>query len=71
MQPRRKTTKKNRRIELSVCKTVNLGDYNSLKIQCSLAQDISDSADLAVEYQDLFESVAQEVMDKIQQSTEE
>jgi len=48
---------KNRRIEISIGKTVNLGDYESIKIQVGLSQDIQDKDDLEEEFDRIYEDV--------------
>ena len=41
---------KNRCIEISLSKTVNLGDYESIKIQVGLSEDIQDKDNLNEEF---------------------
>jgi len=48
---------KNRRIEVSVGKTVNLGDYESIKIQIGLSEDISEKDILEDSFDNVFEDV--------------
>jgi len=48
---------KNRRIEISIGKTINLGDYESIKIQVGLLQDIQDKDDLEEEFDRIYEDV--------------
>jgi len=48
---------KNRRIEISIGKTINLGDYESIKIQVGLSEDISERDILDDSLNSLFEDV--------------
>lgn len=47
----------NRRISISVSKTINLGNYESAKIQVGLEADISDGVDLKKAYDQMYEEV--------------
>ena len=48
---------KNRRIEVSVGKTINLGNFESIKIQVGLSEDISERDILEDSLNNLFEDM--------------
>jgi len=48
----------NRRIEVSIGKTVNLGGYNSLKIGASFGTDVSDGENIDEIYNAAYEMVS-------------
>ncbi len=45
---------KNRRIEINIGKTINMGNYESARIDFGLAGDISDIADINEEYREMY-----------------
>ena len=53
----------NQRLSVGVSKTVNTGDYESLKIHCGLSVDIPDDMDVDDAYNDLFDEVSKQVLD--------
>jgi len=48
---------KNRRIEISIGKTINLGDFESIKTQVGMSQDIQDKDGLEEEFDRIYEDV--------------
>jgi len=48
---------KNRRIEISIAKTINLGDFESIKTQVGMSEDIQDKDDLEEEFDRIYEDV--------------
>ena len=56
---------RNRRIEVGISRTVNLGNYNSMKCDVRLSCDISDDADLKGEYDKLWKEVELELTHEI------
>ena len=54
---------KNRRIEVSMTRTVNLGNYESVRFQAGLSQDISDDIELDDAYEELWDTVIGQVED--------
>ena len=46
---------KNRRVTVKVGKTINLGDFNSFRMDTELSVDICDKYDLAKVYSALFD----------------
>ena len=48
---------KNRRIEISIAKTINLGDFESIKTQVGMSQDIQDKDGLEEEFDRIYEDV--------------
>lgn len=48
---------KNRRIEGSLSKTINLGNYESMKVSVGLSYDINDKEVLKKCYDKLFEEI--------------
>ena len=50
-----------RRLEVSIGKTINLGNYESIKIHVGLAYDISNTADLDEAYDELFEECSKQL----------
>lgn len=47
----------NRRLSVHVTKTINIGNFESIKIGASLSQDISDSDDSDDKYNEFFDEV--------------
>jgi len=60
---------KNRRIEGSLSKTINLGNYESIKINVGLSADITDKEDLNACYNNLFVEVEQQLLKEIKEVT--
>lgn len=56
---------KNRRLSVQVSKTINTGNYESLKLQVGIEADISDSAELENEYEILWDIVEDELTEKL------
>ena len=54
--------KKNRRIQVGISKTVNTGNYESMKINAGIEIDISDDDDLDYAYNELFEECTKQVL---------
>lgn len=54
---------KNRRIEVRMGQTVNMGNYESMRIDVGLACDIHNDEDLDEAYDELFEQCAKQVED--------
>lgn len=52
----------NRRISVSMTKTINIGNYESIKLHAGLSIDIADTADLDDEYNDAFDEVTKQVV---------
>ena len=48
----------NRRITVSVGRTINMGDFNSFRVDTQLAADISDEANIDDAYRDLFDEAS-------------
>ena len=48
---------KNRRIEGSLSKTINIGNYESVKINVWMSFDITDKEDLNNSFEKLFKSI--------------
>ena len=53
---------KNRRLSVSIGKTISLGNYESMKIHCGVSVDIADDTDVDDAYNDLFEEVTGQVL---------
>jgi hypothetical protein len=54
---------KNRRVEVGVSKTINLGNYESMKIHAGYSADIENEADLDEAYTELFEECAKQILE--------
>ncbi|RLI66882.1 MAG: hypothetical protein DRO67_00470 [Candidatus Asgardarchaeum californiense] len=52
----------NRRLTVGISKTINLGNYESIKVHTGIAVDISNSADVDEAYNDLFEECTGQVL---------
>ena len=67
-KPRRRTSifKKQRRIEVSVQKTVNLGNFESLKVQAGYSESIKEHADVEVAFNDAWNIVEYQIETAIQ-----
>ncbi len=57
----------NRRIEVSVGRTVNLGNYESVKANTVISQDIKDDAEVDVIYEELWETAEKQLDDYLAQ----
>ena len=55
----------NRRIEMKVGRTINLGNYESERIDISLGGTIEDSDDEGLVYDEIFEMLNNELNNKI------
>jgi hypothetical protein len=58
---------KNRRLEVTYSKTVNLGNFESEKIQAGLSADISDLDNLEQAYQDMYNIVEEQVFKHLEE----
>ena len=56
---------KNKRIEGSLSKTINLGNYESMKVSVGLSGDIQDSESIREGYRELFKQVELELKSRI------
>ena len=57
----------NRRISISITKTINTGNYESLKVSCGLDADIKDDINIDSGYDELYDVVKEnldELLDK-------
>ena len=54
--------KLNRRIEVSIGRTLNLGDYENVKANVTLSQSIPDKAEVEVMYEELWETVEKQLI---------
>ena len=59
---------KNRRIEVSIVKTINLGNYESLRIGANYSCDISDGDNLYDEYENAWIYVKEQIQLEIDRS---
>ena len=57
-----KTKLKNRRISVGMSKTINTGNYESMRINATLEADIKDTQSLDEAYDDLFEECTEQVL---------
>ena len=61
--PTRKTLfKKNKRVEVSVSKTINLGNYESVKIHAGCSEDIPENIEYESAYEDLWNTAMNEIL---------
>ena len=60
----------NRRIEITLSKTINLGNYESSKVQVGLTTDVPDDANLQEAY-DMIESMVLAQLNKTIEKTAE
>ena len=58
---------KGRKLEVAVSRTINLGDYESMKIHAGLSGEISRRTDLNEAYEQLFEEVTQQLLKQEEQ----
>lgn len=63
---RRQLFKKQRKIEVSITKTVNLGNYESLKVQAGYSESIKEIADVEVAYNEAWNIVEYQIETAIQ-----
>jgi len=56
-----------RRIEVSLGKTINLGDYESMRVDVTYAADLKDKEDAVEAYESCWELVDRELSKKIEQ----
>jgi len=54
-------TGKNRRLEVRMGTTINMGDYESLRLDVGMAVDLPDGADDAQAYEDMCDYLADEI----------
>jgi len=52
----------NRRVEVGVSKTINLGNYESMKIHAGISVDVKNNADLDEAYNELFEECTKQIL---------
>ena len=52
---------KNARIEVTIGRTINLGDYESIRVQAGLSFDIDPKLDLDIQYDSAWDEVQNEV----------
>lgn len=51
----------NRRISVTISRTINIGNFNSLRVEAGLESDIEDGSSLQDGYKNLWNSVNAEV----------
>lgn len=54
---------KNRRISVSLSKTTNLGDYESMRVQAGLEADIPDGVSFDRAYNKVFEECTKQLLE--------
>jgi hypothetical protein len=59
----------NRRIRVALGRTINLGNFESLRIDVEISADVPDDKDLGVYQDDLFVLVEQELAGRIEELT--
>jgi len=52
---------KNTRIEVSIGRTINLGDYESIRVQAGISFDVDPELDLDVQYDSAWDEVQNKV----------
>ncbi len=52
-----------RELTVAISKTVNTGNYESMKIHAGLSAEIRDSADIDEAYNELYEECTKQVLD--------
>jgi len=62
---------KNRRIEVNIGKTVNFGDFESIKISIGLSEDIQDKDNLDESFDKICEEVGHKLADYCEQLEKE
>ena len=50
-----------RELHVSISRTINMGNYNSLKVEAGLSQDVPFSANVETEYKTLWNTVNREI----------
>lgn len=71
-EPRRRIIKKkNRRIEVSVTRTVNLGNFESLKVQAGYAEDIKQGASIERKYNEAWNLVNYQIDNAIEENLQD
>lgn len=53
---------KNRRLSVGMSKTINTGNYESMRINASIEVDVSDNQDLDEAYDELYEECTKQVL---------
>jgi len=53
-----------RRLEVSVGKTINTGNYESVKIHVGLSCDVSNTTDLDEAYEEMFEECGKQILER-------
>lgn len=53
---------KERRLSVGVSKTINLGNYESIKVHTGISVDINDRSDVDRAYNELFEECTKQVL---------
>ena len=51
----------NRRISVTISRTINIGNFNSLRVEAGLEQDIEDGSSLQDGYKQLWNNVNAEI----------
>ncbi|RKZ98181.1 MAG: hypothetical protein DRQ46_02860 [Gammaproteobacteria bacterium] len=54
---------KNRRVVVGISKTINLGNYESMRIHTGMEADINDKADVDEAYNELFEECTKQLLE--------
>ncbi len=53
----------NRRLTVGVSKTINTGNYESMKIHAGLSVDIANKADIDTAYNHIFEECTKQILE--------
>ena len=53
----------NRRLTVGISKTINTGNYESMKIHSGISVDVKDKTDLDEAYNELFEDCTKQLLD--------
>ena len=53
---------KERRLSVGISKTINLGNYESIKVHTGISVDINDRSDVDRAYNELFEECTKQVL---------
>lgn len=51
----------NRRISVTISRTINMGNFNSLRVEAGLEEDVADGASLQDAYKDQWNTVNKEI----------
>ena len=62
LQEQTEPTYKNRKVAVSISRTIALGNYESIKIHASLSADITDTMDLDTAYTELFDECTKQLL---------